>query len=54
VEIRYPVLLNNATAIDDSMTRALLDAIAQEPRLKLVGSGTPNIQAVTENAPAMR
>jgi small-conductance mechanosensitive channel len=53
VEIRYPVPLSNATAIDDGMTRAVLDAIARKPRLKLVGSGTPNIQTVTENAPAV-
>jgi small-conductance mechanosensitive channel len=51
VVIRYPVLLSNAASIDDSMTRALLDAISREPRLKLVGSGTPNIQEVTEHAP---
>jgi hypothetical protein len=53
VEIRFPVPLNNASAIDDAMTRALLDAIAQRPRLRLVGTGTPNIQTVTENAPAV-
>jgi small-conductance mechanosensitive channel len=48
VMIRYPVVLNNAAAIDDEMTRALLDAISHEPRLRLVGSGTPNIQVITE------
>jgi small-conductance mechanosensitive channel len=53
VEIRYPVPLSNATEIDDAMTRAVLDAIARKPRLRLVGSGTPNIQTVTENAPAV-
>jgi small-conductance mechanosensitive channel len=50
VVIRYPVVLSNATAVDDEMTRALLDAISREPRLKLVGTGTPNIQAVPETA----
>ena len=50
VVIRYPVVLNNAAAIDDEMTRALLDAISREPRLRLVGSGTPNIQTITEKA----
>jgi small-conductance mechanosensitive channel len=51
VVIRYPVDLTNAASIDDAMARALLDAIGQEPRLRLVGSGTPNIQAVPEPAP---
>lgn len=50
VVIRYPVLLTNANTIDDEMTRALLDAIGRKPRLKLVGTGTPNIQTVTETA----
>jgi small-conductance mechanosensitive channel len=50
VMIRYPVVLTNAAAVDDEMTRALLNAIEREPRLKLVGTGTPNIQAVTEKA----
>jgi hypothetical protein len=53
VEIRFPVPLNNASAIDDAMTRALLDAIARKPRLRLVGTGTPNIQTVTETSPAV-
>jgi small-conductance mechanosensitive channel len=52
VVIRYPVDLTNAASIDDSMARALLDAIGQEPRLRLVGSGTPNIQAVPEPSSA--
>lgn len=52
VVIRYPVELRNATSIDDRMARAVLDAISKEPRLKLVGSGTPNIQAVPEPTPA--
>ena len=46
VIIRYPVELDNAAEIDDRITRELLAALAQEPRLRLVGSGTPNIQAV--------
>jgi len=50
--IRYPVELSNSAQIDDDMARALLDAIAKEPRLRLVGSGTPNIQAVTEGQAA--
>ncbi|MGZ4790092.1 MAG: mechanosensitive ion channel domain-containing protein [Terriglobales bacterium] len=48
VVIRYPVELSNAAQIDDEMARALLDAISKEPRLKLVGTGTPNIQPVTD------
>lgn len=46
VVIRYPVDLENAARIDDRITRALLDAIEHEPKLRLVGSGTPNIQPV--------
>ena len=52
VVIRYPVELGNAPQIDDDMARALLSAVAKSPRLRLVGSGTPNIQAVVENQPA--
>ncbi len=50
VVIRYPVVLSDAAAIDDKVTRALLDAIAREPRLRLVGTGTPNIQPAAESA----
>jgi small-conductance mechanosensitive channel len=46
VIIRYPVELDNAAEIDDRITRELLAALEREPRLRLVGSGTPNIQAV--------
>jgi len=56
VVIRYPVELDNAAEIDDRITRELLAALGQEPRLRLVGSGTPNIQAVpsTNGATATR
>ncbi|PYY03022.1 MAG: hypothetical protein DMG64_09330 [Acidobacteria bacterium] len=56
VVIRYPVELDNAAEIDDRITRELLAALAQEPRLRLVGSGTPNIQVVpiTNGATATR
>lgn len=37
--IRYPVSLQNASEIDDRVTRELLRAIDEEPKLKLVGSG---------------
>jgi hypothetical protein len=47
VVIRYPLELENAAAIDDRITRALLDAIEHPPKLKLVGTGTPTLQPVT-------
>ena len=50
VVIRYPLDLADAAKIDDQITRKLLDALEQEPRLKLVGSGTPNIQPVANGA----
>lgn len=48
--IRYPVDIHRSGEIDDSITRKLLDAIEQEPRLKLVSSGTPRIQPAAEPA----
>lgn len=42
--IRYPVPLDTAAAVDDAMTRALLDAVEREPRLRLVSSSTATIQ----------
>lgn len=42
--ILYPVVLTQATEIDDRMTHALLDAIEGEPRLHLVGGGLTNIK----------
>jgi small-conductance mechanosensitive channel len=50
VVIRYPIELDRATEIDDRVTRELLIALQQKPRLKVVGSGTPNIQPVTDGA----
>lgn len=47
VIIRYPVELDRSAEIDDQITRELLATLKQEPRLRLVGSGTPNIQTVT-------
>lgn len=46
VVIRYPLELERASAIDDRITREVLDAIQQPPALKLVGTGAPNIQEV--------
>ena len=53
VVIRYPIELERAAEIDDKITRELLDALEQRPRLKLVGTGTPNIQPVTDGAGAV-
>ena len=50
VVIRYPIELENAAEIDDKITRELLDALEQRPKLKLVGTGTPNIQPVSDGA----
>ncbi|HEY6249115.1 MAG TPA: mechanosensitive ion channel domain-containing protein, partial [Candidatus Angelobacter sp.] len=52
VVIRYPVELDNATEIDDRITRELLHSLEQSPRLRLVGSGTPNIQPVSDSPKA--
>lgn len=52
VVIRYPIELERAAEIDDKITRELLDALEQRPRLKLVGTGTPNIQPVTDGTGA--
>jgi small-conductance mechanosensitive channel len=38
VVIRYPVELNSATAIDDRITRELLEAIGREPQVRLVSA----------------
>jgi small-conductance mechanosensitive channel len=46
VVVRYPVALQTAMEIDDRVTRELLRSLAQPPRLRLVGTGTPNIQPV--------
>ena len=46
--IRFPVTLQNAAEVDDRVTRELLKAIEREPRLKLVGSGTPSIRLNTD------
>ncbi|HWE95158.1 MAG TPA: mechanosensitive ion channel family protein [Tepidisphaeraceae bacterium] len=43
--VRYPVEMRRAAEIDDQITRSLLDTIEREPRLKLVATSTPKIQA---------
>lgn len=52
VVVRYPVELDNATEIDDHVTRELLHSLTQPPRLRLVGTGTPNIQPVSDEKAA--
>jgi small-conductance mechanosensitive channel len=52
VAIRYPLELEHSAEIDDQITRSLLDALSKPPKLRLVGSGTPNIQPVAERPPA--
>jgi small-conductance mechanosensitive channel len=42
--VRYPVEIARSAEVDDQVTRALLERIEQEPKLKLVISGTPRIQ----------
>jgi len=44
--VLYPIVLSQAAQIDDRMTHALLDTIASEPRLRLVGGGLTNITPV--------
>ncbi len=41
MSIRFPVPLERGSAIDDLVTRALLDALEREPKLKLLGSSAP-------------
>jgi small-conductance mechanosensitive channel len=45
--VRYPVPLDEAAAADDRVTRAVLEAIEGEPRLKLVGNASATLQPVT-------
>ncbi len=50
IVVRYPVELTNASEIDDQIARELLHALEQPPRLRLVGTGSPNIQPVHEES----
>jgi small-conductance mechanosensitive channel len=43
--IRYPVDIPRAPEIDELMGRRLLEEINKEPKLQLLGSGVPRIQA---------
>jgi small-conductance mechanosensitive channel len=46
VVVRYPLELEHSAEIDDQIIRELLTALDKPPKLKLVGTGTPNIQPV--------
>ena len=46
VVVRYPLELERSAEIDDKIIRELLAALEKPPKLRLVGSGTPNIQPV--------
>lgn len=50
VLLRYPVETHRAAEIDDRVTRRLLEALQQEPKLRMVPSGTPRIQPGIEAA----
>ncbi|HLY98212.1 MAG TPA: mechanosensitive ion channel domain-containing protein [Candidatus Angelobacter sp.] len=52
VVIRYPAELENAAEVDDRITRELLRALDEKPKLKVVGTGVPNIQPVTDETRA--
>jgi small-conductance mechanosensitive channel len=43
--IRYPVMIEKATEIDDQMTREVMRIIAANPQLKAALSGTPKLRA---------
>jgi hypothetical protein len=48
--IRFPVDLHDAAEIDDRLTRELLEAIDQEPKLKLVGPATAGLKLKTDRS----
>jgi small-conductance mechanosensitive channel len=48
--VRYPLDLSNAAEIDNRMTRAILDALEQDPKLRAQVSAGPSIKA--EEQPA--
>jgi small-conductance mechanosensitive channel len=52
VVIRYPVELETATDVDDRIIRELLHSLEQHPRLRVVGTGTPTIQPVSDEPKA--
>jgi hypothetical protein len=46
------VELENAAEVDDRITRELLRALDEKPKLKVVGTGVPNIQPVMDETHA--
>jgi hypothetical protein len=52
VVIRYPLELERSSEVDDQVIRELLAALEKPPKLKLVGTGTPNIQRVVDGTTA--
>ncbi|HSI32273.1 MAG TPA: mechanosensitive ion channel family protein [Tepidisphaeraceae bacterium] len=46
VVVRYPVEIRRSAEIDDRVTRAVLEAVEAEPKLRMVAAGTPKIQGV--------
>jgi hypothetical protein len=47
VFLRYPVEFGRATEMDERVTRELVHAIDQEPKLKIVGAEIPEIRVRT-------
>jgi small-conductance mechanosensitive channel len=48
VTVSFPVEVQQATEIDDRVTREILREIDREPKLKMVGSDIPTIRQITE------
>jgi hypothetical protein len=46
--LRFPVNSGKAAEIDDRVTRAVLRAVDQEPKLKVVAAEIPDIQVRAE------
>ncbi len=49
--IRYPVTLQNATEIDDRITREVLDALGKDNQQKSTGQSTPTLKLRTDVPP---
>jgi small-conductance mechanosensitive channel len=49
--IRYPVTLENATEIDDRITREVLDALGKDNQQKPASQGTPTLKLRTDVPP---
>jgi small-conductance mechanosensitive channel len=52
VVIRYPVEMGDAGEVDDRMTRAILDAIENDPKLRAQVSEGPSMKVEEQPAPA--